>query len=136
MEELESLPRAILFYSSVLFAITAIVGLMASIKCGSYGSLKKWFSFVSPAYFLFFGVIFFMGAILLSINRFSVSFGVVMMLIFWIIMLATSIKAFKESKDKSRHGEFKHFLQKKYLLDLALCLIVFIHNFTVYSKTY
>ncbi len=79
-------------------------------------------------YLMSLSIIGFTGIVVMAVEQFAFHWGVIWMIIIFIIMIATSVKVHKLFKKSDRFDKnsiiaFSQFAKKKYLLDIVLMLV-------------
>jgi amino acid transporter len=126
MQETIDLTLKIIRFSSVAFIIFAAIGIVIFIATKDKDRLYKNYKLIMPMYYMFFAITAFCGIILLAFNFFAISLKIIFMIVAFAVILTTSIKSYKFSKNKELFEKFRSFTCKKYVSDIAICLVVFL----------
>ncbi|MFV0481480.1 MAG: hypothetical protein ACK5LP_05810 [Campylobacteraceae bacterium] len=125
MQETYILTSNIISYSSMIFIVCALFGVAIFLFTSDMVQLKKRYKLLMPMYYMFFSIICFCGFILLTFKHFTFSLTNFVMLIVWLIILATSIKSYKLYKNSTLSLKFQQFTLIKYVSDILLVFLVF-----------
>lgn len=126
MIETINLTLSIVRFSSIAFVVFAIFGICIFVFTKDKNRLYKNYKLLMPLYYMFFSITVFCGIILLAFSSFYISIRVFLMILTSIIILTTSIKSYKYSKNPYGYEKFKGFTCKKYISDVVLVMFIFL----------
>ncbi|MDR0468027.1 MAG: hypothetical protein LBG67_04165 [Campylobacteraceae bacterium] len=126
MQETISLTLEVIRLSSLAFIFCACIGITIFIITKSQDRLYKNYRLLMPMYYMFFAITAFCGITLLAFNFFQITLRVILMIAAFTAILITSIKSYKFSKNREFFIKFQSFTRKKYMVDVAICCLVFL----------
>lgn len=125
----------------LLFVIVLVVLIGINLyllkKDTGFVRLSKKLELIAPQYYIVLSAIFFTGIIMMAVTQFAFHIGVWVMIFVWIFILFFGIKGHRrykkmDKKDEVSQSDYKAFAIKKYMIDLALILVVTLFAYAVH----